>query len=222
MKYLVIAACLLLGSAHAHADEAATSDQPRERFFLRAGPTFATFDTTATVAVAGAQVPGAQVGVGNNTGFSIEGGYYVRPNWSVSLTIGVPPTAKIYGAGTLSSAGLLGTVVYGPSALGIQYHPATRGRFQPYIGAGYDFTLVYHERGSSIGNLHVGNGDGPVVQAGVEYRVSPHWAFFVDAKKIWVAVNATGTIASAQGNQPAFARLALDPVIGSTGVSWHF
>jgi outer membrane protein len=200
----------------------AFAQEPQDRFFLRAGPAFATFDATAEVKVAGELVRGGEASVKNNTGLAIEGGWFLTPDWSISLTIGVPPKARISGEGTLASAGALGSARYAPSALNVQYNVPTTGRFRPYIGAGLNYTLVYDVHGSAIRDLRVSNGYGPVVQAGAEYRVSRHMAAFIDVKKIWVAVDARGFVDTPAGPQAATARLALDPVIASAGVSWHF
>lgn len=216
MKWFPGLAMFLVSATPACAQEA------NDRFFIRGGPAFATFDATAKVEVAHQAVAGADASVSNNTGFAFEAGWFVRPNWSVSLTVGIPPTARIHGAGTLSGAGLLGSARYGPSALGLQYNLPTQGKFRPYIGGGYNYTLVYHVRGSAIRNLTVSDGNGPVVQAGFEYRVTRRAAVFFDVKKIWVAVDANGLTDTASGPLPAHARVALDPVIASAGVSFHF
>jgi outer membrane protein len=196
--------------------------QENERFFLRGGPAFATFDATGSVTVAGQPVPGADVSVKNNTGFAIEGGYFLTRDISVSLTIGIPPTARIQGDGTLGPAGQLGSVRYGPSVLAAQYNVPVKGPLRPYIGGGFSYTLVFHERGSAIRDLKVSDGNGPAIQAGIEYRISRNFALFFDAKKIWVAVDATGISDTPQGPLLARSRVALDPVILNTGLSWHF
>jgi outer membrane protein len=219
---LVAGSLLAATSAHAQNADEQNADEQKDRFFIRGGPAFSTFDATAKIEVAGTPVSGGDASVKNNTGFAFEGGYFVRPNVAVALTIGIPPTARINGDGTLGPAGLLGTASYGPAALSLQYYAPTRGRFRPYVGAGYNYTLVYNVRGSSIRDLRVSNGNGPLVQAGAEYRVSRHFAFFADIKKIWVAVNGSGFIDSGAGRVPATARLSLDPLIVNTGISWHF
>ena len=215
MRTILFASTLML-SQHAMAQE-----RP-DRFFLRGGPAFSTFDATAKVEVKGAQVPGGDASVKNNTGFAVEGGWFFLRDWSLSLTVGIPPTARIHGDGSLSSAGLLGSAHYGPAALDVQYNVPTDGPFRPYIGAGYNYTLVYHVRGSAIRDLRVSDGNGPLVQAGAEYRVGRHMAVFADVKKIWVAVDAKGVTDTPGGPLPAHARLALDPIIINGGISWHF
>jgi outer membrane protein len=209
----VAAAILVVGDAHAQAEP---------RFFIRGGPAFSTFDASATVKVAGSLVPGGSASVKNNTGLALEGGWFLRPDWAVSLTLGVPPKARINGDGTLAAAGLLGTVRYGPSALGLQYHVPTARAFRPYIGGGASYTLVYRVRDSAIRNLTVSDGFGPFIQAGAEYRLTDRAAVFADVKKIWVSVEAKGVTDTPAGAFPATARVQLDPVIANAGLSFHF
>jgi outer membrane protein len=210
-----MAALMLLSATAVHAEDA-------KRFFLRGGPAFATFDATGSITTAGQKLPGADVSVHDNTGFAFEGGMFLTRTIAVSLTVGVPPTARIHGQGTLQSAGLLGSARYGPAVLAVQYNVPVSGRLRPYVGAGASYTLVFHERGSAIRNLGVSNGYGPAIQAGAEYRVGKATAFFFDIKKIWIAVDATGLVDTPQGPAAAGARVALDPVILNTGISWHF
>lgn len=199
---------------------AVAQDEPR--WFVRGGPAFATFDASARVSVAGATVAGGDASVKNNTGFEGEFGYFVRPDWSVALAIGIPPTARIEGRGTLASAGKLGQAKYGPSVLSLQYHPRTQSVWKPYVGVGFNYTLVYHVHGSAIDDLHVTDGNGPSAQAGTEVRLNRHAYWFFDAKKVWVSVNARGLVDEPGGPLPARAHVTLNPVIMNSGLSWHF
>jgi len=209
-----------LGLALAFATAAHAQDDPR--WFLRGGPAFANFDASARVKLGGAPVAGGDASVKNNTGFEAEAGYFLSPRWSVALAIGIPPTARIDGAGTLAAAGKLGTAKYGPSVLSLQYNVETASAWKPYLGIGLNYTLVYHVRDSSIRDLHVSNGYGPTAQAGTEVRLNRHFSWFFDAKKVWVRVNAYGTADGPGGALPARARVTLNPVILNSGLSWHF
>jgi outer membrane protein len=191
-------------------------------WFIRGGFAYADFHASATVAIAGQQVPGGSATVRHNIGFAFETGYYVAPDWSVALTLGAPPTAKIYGDGTLTNAGELAEASYGPAILALQYHLPTRSRFQPYVGLGANYTLITHNRDAAIQHVHVDNGTGVAVQAGVEYRLSSRYALFVDAKKIWVGVDARGFAQTPTGLAPATSHVTLNPVIWNMGMSFHF
>lgn len=208
-----LAACLTCRAAHA--------EEPG-RWFIRGGLAYADFHASATVAIAGQQVPGGSATVRHNTGFAFETGYFLTPDWSVALTLGVPPTAKIYGAGTLESAGKLAEATYGPAVLALQYHLPLRSRFQPYVGLGVNYTLITQNHDAAIRQVRVDNGTGVALQAGIEYRLSPRYALFVDAKKIWVSVDARGFAQTPAGLLPATSHVTLNPVIWNMGVSFHF
>ncbi|HET6803935.1 MAG TPA: OmpW family outer membrane protein [Frateuria sp.] len=211
----ILYGCLLALPAVVSAAEA-------QRWFIRGGAAYADFHASAQAAIAGQQIPGGSATVRHNIGVAFEGGYYIAPNWSVALTLGVPPTAKIYGEGSLASAGKLGEATYGPSVLALQYHFPTGSRWQPYIGAGLNYTVILDTNDAAIRNLGVRNGSGSALQLGVEYRLNDRYALFVDAKKIWVAVRATGWAQGPGGLVPATARVTLNPVIYNVGVSFHF
>ena len=198
-----------------HADEAGS-------WFIRGGPAFVDFHSSGTVSVNGEQLSGAGATVRHNTSFVFETGYFLTPNWSVALTLGAPPTAKVYGTGVLEGAGKLAEATYGPAVLALQYHIPLRSRFQPYLGLGVNYTLITQSHDAAIKHVRVDNGTGVALQAGIEYRLSRHLALFVDAKKVWVGADARGLTATPAGYMPATAHLTLNPVIWNTGVSYHF
>jgi outer membrane protein len=101
------------------------------RFFVRGGPAYATFDASARVAVDGSAVPGGDASVQSNTGAAIELGYVAHPNWHVTFATGVPPKARISGAGTLGAAGMLGEARYAPAVLALLYVPEPSRVFSP-------------------------------------------------------------------------------------------
>ncbi|MBO9708069.1 MAG: OmpW family protein [Caulobacter sp.] len=196
--------------------------QTPERYFIRGGPAYAVFDGSARVSVAGQRAPGNSATIKHNEGVAIEGGVRLSPDWSVSLTVGVPPTAKLYGAGAFDKVGHLGSANYGPSALIVQRYLPKVGKLEPYVGAGVSYTIILDSKDAAIQGLQINNGVGPTIQVGAEYPIARRLALFVDAKKIWVKVDATGAAPSPIGPQRVEARVTLNPVIFNTGLSYHF
>lgn len=199
----------------------AWADDPK-RFFVRGGPAYANFDTSAHVAVADAEVAGGDARVSSNTGASLEVGWAMEPHWQLTLTLGVPPRARIFGSGTLGGAGKLGELSYAPAVLGLLYVPSPDTPWRPYIGAGVNHTFIYHRRDGALSQLKVDNASGLALQAGAEWQLNKTWAWFFDIKKIWLKTDASGFVASPAGPLPARARVTLDPVILNTGLSFHF
>ena len=205
-------------AADAPAPPPVAEEAPFKHWFIRAGPAEVIYDEGAKISVGGQQVPGASVRVKNNFTGEIEGGYYFNPNVSVSLTVGAPPTATLYGTGPL--AGLkLGKVTYGPAVAAVQYHITNFGKhFQPYLGSGINYTIVLKNHDAAVQNLKVKSPVGVVLQGGIESWLSKRLSLFVDAKQIFLNTTARGTVAGA----PARANIRINPLIVTGGLSFHF
>jgi outer membrane protein len=198
---------------------AADGDEaPFKHWFVRAGPAGVIYDESAKISLGGQQVPGASATVKDNLTVEVEGGYYFNPNISVSLTIGGPPTATLRGTGPL--AGLtLGKVTYGPAVAAVQYNLTTFGpKFKPYVGLGVNYTIVLNNKDGAVQNLRVKSPVGVTFQGGAETMISDRIGLFVDAKKILLDTTARGTV----GGAPASAKIDINPLIVTGGISFHF
>lgn len=195
--------------------------QPTSPWRLYAGPAHIGFSTSAEVRAGGQRVPGADARADANNSLGFGAIYDFHPGWSAEIALGLPPTTALKGTGTLSSAGTLGKVKYGPAVLSVRRQLWDEGPVRPYIGAGINYTLVFESRDGFVSNLDVKNGFGPVLQVGFEVPIDQRWSFFVDAKKIWLKTTATGTL-PALGGAPAYAKVRLDPLVVTAGLSYRF
>lgn len=209
-----LALSLVFGSTAAMAQITESDTGP---FTVHFGPGGLLFDAGATVKAAGAAVPGATVSIDPNTTLIVELGYR-HGNFGVSLTGGVPPRATVSGAGTLAPYGALGRIRYGPVVLSAHYHFTQFGRFQPYVGAGPVFLLIFRAEDGAARQLAVRNSVGAAVQLGTDYRLARHWSLFVDAKKAHLRTDATATL----GGAPISADIRLDPLVVAGGLSYRF
>ncbi len=116
-----------------------------------------------------------------------------------------------------SSGADLGTAWALPPTLTVQYHFGTKSAFQPYLGAGINYTVFYNEKTApGFSDLDVDNGFGYVLQAGADYWVNEHWGMNVDVKKIFVDVDASLNNGAIHGN------MDVDPWVIGAGVSYRF
>jgi outer membrane protein len=89
--------------------------------------------------------------------------------------------------------GGIGKVSLLPPTLTLQWHFNDAGRIRPYVGAGVNYTLFYHntlavgDEGVSITN----HSFGPALQAGVDVAFSQNWFVNFDVKKLWIKTDAT-------------------------------
>jgi outer membrane protein len=215
----------LLPGAEARAAEPAPPRAPgpagppesQEGFFLHVGPGALVFDAGATIRASGVLVPGGTVRIDPNETLITEFGY----RWhqvSVTLTGGYPPLATVDGAGSLAGLGELGHIRYGPIVLAAQYRFTDFDRFQPYVGAGPVFLLIFKNEDGAVRQLDVRDHIGFAFEAGAEVRLDARWSLYLDAKKALLKTSATGVLAGA----PIQADITLNPLVVSGGLSYRF
>lgn len=193
---------------------------------VRVGPALAAFDATAKVDVGGTNVPGANVGVKDNTFLAFDIGYALNDRWTIRTALGIPPTTTLSAAGTLKGfvpplTGTLGRLKYGPAVLSATWKIGEFGVFHPYVGAGLNYTRVFSSQDGDIAGLKVKSAFGTALQVGVDVPIDRNWGLFLDARKIFVKTTATGTV-PALGGAPAKASVTLDPLVVHMGASYRF
>jgi outer membrane protein len=216
-------AMTLLLSIAAAVSTAHAEDSP---WSIRAGAALVKFDASASVDVAGTAFPGANVAVKDNSTLAFDVGYALDDRWTIRTAFGVPPTTTMSTAGSLNGfvpplTGTLGRVKYGPAVLSATYKLGNFGMFQPYVGAGLNYTHVFSSSDGDIAGLKVKSAFGTALQVGFDVPLDRNWGLFMDARKIFVKTTATGTI-PALGGPPAKASVTLNPFVVHMGVSYRF
>ena len=110
--------------------------------------------------------------------------YFLNNNWSVEL---IAATTRHE---VMATAGVdLGTVWLLPPTLLLQYRFDTTANWQPYIGAGINYTVFYNEE--TPGNFKIDYDDslGFALQTGVDIMIDEHWLLNVDVKKLWLSTD---------------------------------
>jgi outer membrane protein len=157
-------------------------------------------------------------------------GYYLNKNWSVEAICCVTPH-HVQGTGSIFGSSVIKTWVFPPS-LTLVYHFTNFGNFQPYLGAGVNFTAFW---GTRAGNqpfqfqlpvaptavtwntataASITPSWGVVGQAGFDYMLNQNWGWNFDVKYIMMEPNAhvwatnTNGVGSALGN-PALNSLSV-------------
>jgi outer membrane protein len=149
---------------------------------------------------------------------SLSLGYYLNKNWSIEAICCVTPH-HVQGTGSIFGSSVIKTWVFPPS-LTLVYHFTNFGGFQPYLGAGVNFTAFWGTRAgnqpfalsspvgaaANNGGLPGFNGGytalvtataatitpswGVVGQAGFDYMINQNWGWNFDAKYIMMEPNA--------------------------------
>lgn len=114
----------------------------------------------------------------------------------------------------LVNGGKVGSLKHLPPTLLVQYHFMPDSTFRPYVGIGYNYTII-----SSVElapGLDVGRSShGPAFQLGADIKMASQWFFNIDVKKVYIK-----TDVSSGGSK--LTTLKLDPVLASVGVGYRF
>jgi outer membrane protein len=213
MRCLLLSGVMAAGlAAPAHA----TTSEPK--WFVRAGVTALDLRDKVKLSAAGTDVPGSALHTKIHFTPSVQVGRFLTEHFALAATVGIPPHIKIYGRGTLEPYGKLAETTYGPSCVTLQYHPLREGPVRPYIGAGLSYMIIFSAKDAAFKNVKIQDDVSPALEAGTDVMLGKHYGFFLDFKKAFLRTTATGTF----GPAPIVGKVKLDPLVFSTGVTFHF
>ncbi|MGE0046779.1 MAG: OmpW family protein [Hyphomonadaceae bacterium] len=88
----------------------------------------------------------------------------------------------------------LGEVSHFPPTITLKYHWTDFGAFQPYVGAGVNYTHFFDAElpaGGAVTGIDYEDSFGAALQAGFDYRVNERWSAHFDVRRIWINTDAT-------------------------------
>jgi len=160
----------------------------------------------------------------------------VQPNFTVTymynsylgfeLLAATPFKHSIRGKGNLSTAlgnnGLpnnVAEVTHLPPTLSVVYYPLQGFNFQPYVGAGVNYTFFFSEDSNIGGKVDLDSSVGVALQGGLDYRLSDRWHVNFSVRWIDIETDAkfTGT---ALGNLDT--TVDIDPIVYSVMLGYTF
>ena len=105
--------------------------------------------------------PGVKVDVEDDTKLGITGTYFINSMFAVELLAAFPFEHNIIAAGdtvaALGATGVqLGSTKHLPPTLSLQFYPmGAESAFQPYVGAGINYTIFFEEKATSALNATI-------------------------------------------------------------------
>lgn len=129
--------------------------------------------------------------VDSNTIPELDISYYVTKNIALELILatGSKHDVKLEGSAGGALDQNLGEVNVLPPTLTVQWHFMPDQMFDPYVGAGINYTRFMDKnlRHSVGGGIEVGrNSFGPALQAGFDINLKDGWLINADVKKLWI------------------------------------
>ncbi|MBT0586648.1 OmpW/AlkL family protein [Alteromonas oceanisediminis] len=201
-------------------------------FVVRAGVTrVAPDEATSNVSVAGGDL-GFGLNISNDTQLGLNVAYFFSNNLNVEVLAATPFTHDVHVNNNPLGLGKLGEVTHLPPTVTVNYffnhHTA---QFQPYVGAGLNYTFIYDEAftdsNESLGfsDLGLDNSFGWSAQVGFDYRLGSKWLINASARYIAISTDATFTLNNAAlgaANAPGSVGVDIDPFVYTVSVGYAF
>ena len=176
---------------------------------------------------ASASDPATTVDLNSNTQLGLTMTYMLTDHVGIELLAATPFSHTIKTKGGLaSSVGKLADVKHLPPTLSVQYYPmASSSQWQPYVGAGLNYTIFFDEslkgsNKSTFRSLELDNSWGIAVQAGVDYALTDNLG--LNAGVWWIDIDTEATFKSADGATKYKVDVEIDPWVYMLGLNYKF
>ena len=244
MKLFSSKTLLALAFTAAAALPAFAADLPSRKAPAELAPAFVSWSPWQIRVRALAVIPDAKLSFDQNVTFNgkiansvvpeLDISYFFTQNIAAELILGVTPH-KITGTGALAGLEIGKTWLLPPTLL-LQYHFTNFGAFQPYVGAGVNYTWFFSTKAANvpwgvggpwIDALSVKSAPGLALQIGFDYMLNANWGLNVDVKKLWLKPDFTADLFTPAGRVPATntflsGKARIDPLIIGVGVTYRF
>lgn len=108
-----------------------------------------------------------------------------------------------------------------PPSVTLKYRFRNLGRFEPYIGAGFNYTAFSGETspaGGVVTRVRLEDSFGPSLQIGLDYRLTKHLYARADLRRVWIDTDAT----IEAGPTVIPAQVEINPWIPTMGLGYRF
>lgn len=170
--------------------------------------------SSSTVSLIGGRVSS----ISNQIVPELDFSYFLTPHFAAELIL----ATTRHSVGATNTA--LGTVNLGkvwllPPTLTMQYHFLPESGFNPYVGAGINYTHFYNVTNGPVSlSTHYGDSVGPALQIGADFAFNDNWSLNVDVKQIFMKSNVHVNTALGQLST----RVTINPVIVGLGLGYRF
>jgi outer membrane protein len=156
-------------------------------------------------------IAAGDVDVDDQLGPTVNLVYFFTPAIAIDMLGGLPFKHDININGVESA-----NAKHLPPVVTLQYHFFPEAQFQPYVGAGVNYTWFYDEHlNDSDANLQIENSFGLAAQGGLDWKIDDHWLAGVDVR--WIDVDADVSLDGA-----ALGTVHIEPFVYSLTVGYRF
>ncbi|MGF0241777.1 OmpW/AlkL family protein [Rhodococcus sp. IEGM1300] len=174
---------------------------------------------------------GGKATMSSDTQLGLNFAYMLTNNWGIELLAASPfeHDVKIKGTSLGAANGKLGTLKHLPPTLSVVYYPLDhKSAFQPYVGAGINYTWIYDEHVGSeasangFSNFKAKNSWGMAFQVGADYMITDN--IMLNAQMRYIDIDTRATVendAVAPGTR-ARVNVDVDPFVYMVGLGYKF
>jgi len=184
-------------------------------------------EDSGNVKVGGTSVPGTGATLDSDTQLGLNFAYMVTDNLGVELLAAAPFTHNV---GTKGLGGLkLGELKHLPPTLSVVYYPLEKSSaFQPYVGAGINYTWFFDDKLTSeaensplqLRGLDMKDSWGLAAQVGMDYMLTDN--VMLNAQVRYIDIDTTGTTYSEAAGQKIKVDVDVDPFVYMVGLGYKF
>jgi outer membrane protein len=196
-------------------------------FIIRGGvTTVAPDDSSDHVMLNGTTNLGTKASVNSNTQLGLAFEYMASETWGIEVLASTPFKHNLKGQGGVLANANIGSTKQLPPTVSLMYHFPTQSNFNPYLGAGINYTIFFSEdlaadtaNAVSNGKLKLDNSLGLAFQAGFDYQINDNW--LINSSVRYIDIDTTGTIDFDSGSQ-AKVDVDIDPWVYSVMIGYKF
>ncbi len=174
--------------------------------------------SSGTGALNSALLPENSIHVSAKTIPEIDITYFFTKNLATELVLTYPQKHSVtINSGPLSEN--IGSFKHLPPTLTMQYHFSPNGQFQPYVGAGINYTRMssvkLHSTTAGVDLDLDRNSIGPALQVGMDIKLSNNTYINFDVKKVYIR-------SDVKLNGQKVSEVKVDPLLIGVGIGWRF
>lgn len=174
---------------------------------------------------------GGKATMDSDTQLGLNFAYMFTSHWGIELLAATPfeHDVKLKNTALSAANGKLGTLKHLPPTLSVVYYPLdSKSAFQPYVGAGINYTWIYDEHVSSgaqqagFSNFKADNSWGWAAQIGADYMINDKW--MINGQVRYIDISTTATVENngvAPGTR-AKVDVDVDPLVYMVGIGYKF
>lgn len=195
---------------------------------VRAGATTVSPDESSSNIFAGGDDLGVGLTIDNNTQLGLNVAYFFTDHINVELLAATPFTHDVNFSvdDPLGTGNKVGEVTHLPPTVTVNYYFNNASSvFQPYIGAGVNYTFIYDEEFTSangeagLSDLSLDNSFGLSAQIGMDYMIDKTWHLNASVRWIDIDTEATFDVGEAKGR---VGNIEIDPWVYTVSIGYTF